>query len=96
MEPDTLMYQASNYYVTSVEAKERERPTQEEEQIIALEAQGKQLEANAASFASNASSPGSPRTPKSPGCNARNVEPPWMTAPPDSEHPQTKTVNGKE
>ena len=78
MEPDTLMYQASNYYVTRVEAKEWERPTQEEGQIITLEAQIKELEANAANFASNLSSPGSPRTPKSPGGNAYNAKPPWI------------------
>ena len=96
MEPDTLMYQASNYYVTSVKAEEWERPTQEEEQIIALEAKIKQLEVNAATFASNTSLPGSPRTPKSPGDNARNVKPPWMAESPGSRKPQTNTVNGKE
>ena len=81
------MYQASNYYVTSVEAEKWECPAQEEEQIFAFEAQIKQLEANAANFASNASSPGSPCTPKSPGGNAHNVKPPWMTEPPDSGEP---------
>ena len=97
MELDTLMYQASNYYVTSsIEAEEWERPTQEEEQIIALEAQIKQLEAHAANFASNPSSSGSPCTPKSEG-NARDVKPPWMTEPPAGlGEPQTKVVNGKE
>jgi hypothetical protein len=48
MEADTLMYQASNYYVSSVESGEWEHPSHKEEQIIALEAQVKQLEANAA------------------------------------------------
>ena len=97
MEPETLMYQASNYYVTSVEAEEWELPTQEEKQIITLEAQVKQIEANTASFTSNASSPGSPRTPMSPGGNARNVKPRWMTVPPaGSGTPQKKTLNGKD
>ena len=96
MEPDTLMYPASNYYVTSVEAEEWERPTQEEEQIIALEAQVKSHEANAASFASNASLPGSPRTLKSPGGNPRSLKPPWMTVPPGSGKPQKERVNGKD
>ena len=96
MEPDTLMYQASNYYVTSVEAEEWDSPTQEEEQIIALEAQVKLLEAHSANFTSNSSSPGSPRTPKTSGGNARNPKPAWMTEPPGSRQPQTKTVNGKE
>ena len=62
---------------------------------MALEAQVKQLEANAASFASNAPSPGSPRTPTSPGGNARNVKPPWMTEPPGSRKPQKRQSMGR-
>ena len=95
IEPDTLMYQASNYYVASVEAEEWERPSHEEQQIIALEAQIKQLEANVASYASNVSQPGTPRNKNSPG-NARNVKPAWMLEPPKSGDHQKKTVNGKE
>jgi hypothetical protein len=96
MEPDTLMYQAANYYITSVEAGEWERPSQAEEQIIALEAQVKELEANAANY--NASQQGSsaPRARSSPAGNARNVKPAWMTEPPKSDDPQMKIVNGKE
>ena len=55
MKPDTLMRQASNCHVISVEADEWERPSHMEEQIIALEAQVKQLEANAVNCTSNAS-----------------------------------------
>ena len=78
-------------------AEEWERPTQEEEQSIALEAQIKQLEAHTANFASNPSYlSGSPHTPKFPGGSARNVKSSWMTNPPGSGEPQTKTVNGQE
>ena len=90
MEPHTLTLQASNYTTSpvSVEAEEWERPPQEEEQIIALEAQVKQLEANVPSFTSNASLPGSPRIPKSPGGHACNIKPPWKTMTLGSGEPQ--------
>ena len=97
IDPDTLMYQASNYYVTSIEAEEWERPSQEQEQIIALEAQLKQLEANAATYTAPSSTPqqSSSSTPRSTG-NTRNVKPAWMTEAPKASEPHTKTVNGKE
>ena len=70
------MYQASNCYVTNVEAEEWERPTHKEEQIITFKAQVKQLKANAASYVSSASQPGTPCTPKTLGGNTLNIKPP--------------------
>jgi hypothetical protein len=61
-----------------------------------LEAQVKQVEANAANYNSKASQQGTSRTKSSPAGNVRNVKPAWMTEPPKADEPQKKTVNAKE
>ena len=99
--PHKLFYLAESNillrtYVTSVKAKEWERPTHKEERIITLEGQVKQLEANAASCTSNASPLSTPHTPNIPGGNARNIKPPWMAEPPSPGDPQKKAVKGKD
>jgi hypothetical protein len=96
MEADTLMYIAANYYITSFENKEWERPTKEEEQIIALEAQVKQLEANAANYNNPSRAPQGTKSRNATSGNNRNIKPPWMTKPPKPDEPKMKIINGKE
>jgi polyhydroxyalkanoate synthesis regulator phasin len=55
IEPDSLMYLAAKFYTSSIESEEWEKSSPQEEQIIALEAQVKTLEANATNFSNEAS-----------------------------------------
>ena len=85
----TLMYLATNFYLSAVENEAWDKPTAEEEQIIALETQIKLLEANATDISSASSK-------SSYSGNSRNVKPAWMTVPPAPNEPHKKVVNGKD
>jgi hypothetical protein len=105
IDADTLMYLAENFYTEAVKNEEWERPSHDKEQIIALEAQIKQLEiaiqessdkleANATSITPAAGA--RPRTNNRQNINARNVKPEWMLKPPASDDPKKKVVNNKD
>jgi hypothetical protein len=94
---EELMHMASNFYVSSVEAEEWQRTTREEDQIIALEAQVKQLEDYATSITNRPSTGAPSGTGNTRAAGAsRNVKPAWMTQAPKPGEPTKKVVNGKD
>ena len=97
---EALMLKAADKYKRMVEAKEWKAPSPEHEKIIALEAaikrlNNKQPKVNSTSTSTNGKGKKKFKNPKDGETTAKS-KPEWMTKPPTTGSPQTKTMEGKD